>query len=76
MSKEEKKSEEGKTESDKTRIRKTYFFYVEGKGFIQKDFQIGNGERLTADGIKKAEMIQQMFKATQNADVDVFMKVL
>ena len=63
-------------ETEKTRVRKSYFFYVEGKGFIQKDYQIGNGERLTADGIKKAEMIQNMFKATQNTNVDVFMKVL
>ena len=63
-------------EETKTRERKTYFFYIEGKGFVQTDYKVGNWERLTADGIKKAEMIKGMLKATQNAEVDVFLKVL
>lgn len=63
-------------EEVKTRERKTYFFYVEGKGFVQTDYKVGNGERLTADGIKKAEMLKNVIQATQGINVDVFLKVL
>jgi len=65
-----------KTEEKQTRERKNYFFYAEGKGFLQKDYKFGEGERLVSNGLKNAEMVKGMVKASQNVDVDVLMKVL